>query len=254
MDNKTAELNKAIAKSIGARVTSDTTVKLRIRCVGYAKSSKHYADAVVVAATSLVLSIDGVADTTFSGATGTLLFATYTTLGTLVDQINSSVNWEAEIVAGLRSDTINGSELLARSTSTFKMWEEVTLKADSSDNGVYKVGYCLEPGVAFDYVHGQSPKSYKTHRVGITRLRGLINTNAGEVISMTVYELKPDKASAYKTLAVYPGTDNTEKDTGATDEPLLHAGYGNSLLVELESTGTGWIDSAAYLDVLGVRE
>ena len=256
MNNSEAVLAKAVAKRIGERVVADGSVKLRLRCVGYASSSPHYADAVLVSATSLVLSIDGVADTSFAGASGTLLFATYTTLGTLADQINSSANWEAEIVAGLRSDTINGSELLARSTATFRMWEQVDIKADSSDNGVYGLDLVLDPGQAFDYVHGKNfaGKQYNQHRVGVLRVRGLCNTNAAEVIAISVYEVKPDKAATYKLLAQFDGTDNAEKDSGAVNEVFVNADYGNSILVRIRSTGTGWVDSGAYLDVQGVRE
>jgi len=255
MDTITANLNRAVRKAIGQRVVADGSVKLRIRCVGYPESTAHYADAVVVSATSLVLSIDGVTDDTFAGATGTLLFATYTTLGALVDEINSSTNWEAEIVAGLRSDTINGSELLARSTSTFRMFQEVSLYADSSDNGVYGLDLILEPGLPFETVHGLlSQQTGNQHRVGVLRVRGLCNTNAGEVIAIQCHELKPDKAVVGDLLAQFDGTDNTEKDSGQANEPFVHADFGNSILVRIRSTGTGWIDSGAYLDVQGVRE
>jgi len=256
MNNSEALLNKLVGKRIGERVVADGTVKLRIRCVKYGESTPHYADAVVVSATSLVLSIDGVADTSFAGGSGTLLFATYTTLGALADQINSSANWEAEIVAGLRSDTVSGSELLARSTSTFRMWQEVSIYADSSDNGNYGLDVVLEPGQAFDYVHGKNfaGKQFNQHCVGVLRVRGLCNTNAGEVISIQVHEVKPDKAAVYKLLAQFDGTDNTEKDSGQANEVFVTANYGNSILVRIRSTGTGWIDSGAYLDVQGVRE
>lgn len=255
MDIQTAQLNKAVAKSIGARVVADSTVKLRLRCVGYPESSPHNGDAVLVSATSLILKIDTVADTTV-GSGGTLAFATYTTLGALVDAINASANWEAEIVAGLRSDTINGSELLARSTATFRMFEAVEIKADSSDNGVLMLQLALDPGVAFDFVHpkAKNSKRYKDHRVSLTRVRGLINTNAGEVIAIKVWEVLPEKAAILRLLAQYDGTDNTEKDSGASQVPVVSANYGNSLLIQLDSTGTGYVDTGAYLDAQGLRE
>lgn len=256
MDLQTAKLNQVTGKVLGKRVVADGTNKLRIRCVAYPEASAHYADAVLVSATSLVLSIDGVADTSFAGGSGTLLFATYTTLGALVDQINSSANWEAEIVAGLRSDTINGSELLARSTSTFRMWVEVLINADSSDNGVLMLQAVLEPGQPFDTVHPKSRNAwrYKDHRVLLNRVRGLINTNAGEVIAIKVWELPVDKSAILRLVAQYDGTDNTEKDSGAVDLPIVSANYGNCLLIQLDSTGTGYVDSGAYLDVQGKRE
>lgn len=255
MDNPTAMLNNLVGESIGGRIVADGSVKLRIRCVAYPESTAHYADAVIVSATSAVFSLDGVADTSFSGGSGTLLFSAYTTLGALVDQINSSDNWEAEIVAGLRSDTINGSELLARSTSTFRMFEEVKLYADSSDNGVYGLDLILEPNKPFETVHGLlSQQSFLQHRVLLNRLRALVNTNAGEVIAVQVHEVKPDRAEVGDLLYQLDGTDNAEADSGQTDVMLVSAGYGNSLLVRLRSTGTGWVDATAYLDVQGKRE
>jgi hypothetical protein len=239
--------------SIGKYVVADGSTKLRIRCVGYAESSAHYADAVVVSATSLVLSIDGTADTTFSGATGTLLFATYTTLGLLCDEINSSANWEAEIVAGLRSDAVNGSELLARSTSTFRMYEQVNLYADSSDSGVYRIGVLIEPNRAFDTVHGLlSQQVFNQNRVGINRIRALVDTSDSGAADLTVYELKPDKAASLRTVYNSLPADNTEKDTGAVDGAFIQADYGNSLYVVLSDAS--WQDTGAYVNVQAILE
>lgn len=252
MDNQTAALNAAIATAIGRRVVADGTVKLRLRCVAYPESSEHYADAVVVSATSLTLSVDAVADTTV-GASGVLAFATYTDLGKLVDAINLSDNWEAEIVAGTRADAINGSELLARTTSTFRMFVEVSLTADASDTGVYKIGFLLEPNRPFEYVRElKGGESYREHRVGLKRHKSLVNTSGGEVTAITAYELKPDKAASLRTLGVWAGTDNAEKDSGAQESVLFHADYGNSILIEV--TSTGWVDATAYLEVIGERQ
>lgn len=246
MNNKQAQTVSALRKSIGRVLAADQGMALRIRYIGSPDGSKDYADAVLVSATSLVLSVNGVADTTV-GTTGTLLFATYTTLGALADVINLSANWKAEIVAGLRSDTVNGSELLARSTSTFKPWTEVDFYWDSSDNGVLGIDFLLEPAPAFS-----RPDQVKSHRVGLKRIRALVNSNAGEDIQIYVYELLPNKAAIYRTLDQFTATDNTAFDSGVVDEPLVHADFGNSLLIRFR--GTGWIDTAAYLRVSGIRE
>jgi len=247
MNTSQAQTAKALEKGIGKRIVADEGVAFRLRYVGTPESAAGYADAVLVSATSLVLSVNGVADTSFAGASGTLLFATYTTLGKLVDEINTSAAWEAEIVAGLRSDTVSGSELIARSTSTFRPFVEVDITWDSSDNGNLGLDILLEPGVPFG-----SADAAKQHRVGLTRVIGLVNSNAGEAINIVAYELKPDKAAVHKTLATFIATDNTEKDSGATDLPLVHADFGNSILVRFR--GTGWIDTSAYLGVLGTRQ
>lgn len=246
MNSTQAIVNQALSKKIGKVLAADQGVALRIRYIGSPESSPDYADAVLVSATSLTLSVNAVADSTV-GSSGVLAFATYTTLGSLVDAINLSSNWEAEIVAGIRSQTINGSELLARSTSTFRSYSVVELYFDSSDNGVLGIDFLLEPAEAF-----AKPDQSKSHRVFFSRLLALVNSNAGEDIQILVRELLPDKAAVYRTLAQFTAADNTALDSGATDVPLVHADYGNSILVTFR--GTGWIDTAAYLRVYGGRE
>jgi len=243
MDKYTAELNKAVGSNLGRVLEADGTQALRLRCVAYPQSGPHYADAVLVSATSLTLSIDGVADSTV-GSSGVLAFATYTTLGALVDAINVSANWEAEIVAGLRTDAVNGSELLARSTSTFRMYEEIAIYQDSSDSGVYRLAFCIEANQPFAKTRGQENND---HRAVFKRCLSLVNTSGGEATTITLYEVKKDHASSLRTLASWAGTDNTEKDTGEDSAPIA-GNYGNDLLLIL--TSTGWVDSGAYLKVI----
>lgn len=255
MNRYDAQLNSALRKSIGRHVIQDQGVALRIRYVGSPQSSSDYADAVLVSATSLVLSVNGVADTSFAGGSGTLAFATYTTLGTLVDQINSSPNWEAKIVGGLRSDSTGSSNLLARSTSAFKPWTTVELYWDSSVYGFLTV--LLEPGEDFDSVVKANSvksqnKSAQLHRVGFKRLICNDN-NGGTAMTAVVTELKPDHASTFRTLLSVAVADNTEKDTGLQNEPKFHADFGNDLLIKFGVSGD-FVDSSCYLSVEGTRE
>ena len=247
-------MNQAVRKSIGRHIIQDQGVAIRIRYVGSPASSPDYADAVVVSATSLTLSVNGVADSTV-GASGVLAFATYTNLGLLVDAINLSANWEAEIVGGLRSDSTGSSNLLARSTSTFKPFTEVSIFWDSSVYGF--LTFLLEPGEPFETVFKANStkgpiRSMHLHRVGLKRIICNDN-NGGTAMTAVVTELKPDKASTFKTLVSLAVADNTEKDTGAQDEPKYHADFGNSLLVKFGVSGD-FADAACYLSVEGVRE
>lgn len=245
MDLYTAQLNKTLSKKISGRVVADGSVALRIRCVANPESSSNYADAVLVSATSLTLSINGAADSTV-GATGVLAFATYTTLGALVDAINISSNWKAEIVAGLRSDSTGSSRLLARSTSTFRMYQDVELKWDSS--AATGLDFVLEPADAF-----ASNDQYLAHRVSIKRLRALVNTSDASTTDIIAYEVPRNRASTLRTITTVTAADNTEKDTGAADEAFFTAEYGNAILVRFANAG-GWADSGAYLEVQGERE
>lgn len=244
MNHKEAQTSKALETGIGVALVADQGVALRLRYVGSPQSSPDYADAVLVSATSLTLSVNGVADSTV-GAAGVLEFATYTTLGLLVDAINLSANWEAEIVAGLRTDAVDGSELLARSTATFRPYTEVELNWDSSDGGVLGIDYALESGLKF------SRSSETQRRVSFERLLAYVNTSGGQSITIYVYEVEPDRAAVVRTLAQFSAADDTALDTGEVDFPI-HAEWGNDILVRFR--GTGWVDSAAYLRVQGRRQ
>lgn len=228
--------------SVGAVLSADQGVALRIRYVGSPESSPDYADAVLVSATSLTLSVNGTADSTI-GTAGVLAFDTYTTLGSLVDAINLSDNWEAEIVAGLRSDSTASSVLLARSTSVFRSFKEVSLFWDSSASK--HISFLVEAKTAFS-----TPTL--NARVGLKRVIGLVNTSDAGAYDITAYELGPDKASSLRTLYNVTPADNTADDSGALDEPFVHAGVGNSILVRVSDAS--WADSGAYLKVYGVRE
>lgn len=228
--------------AVGAVLTADLGVALRLRYVGSGESAPDYADAVLVSATSLTLSVNGVADSTV-GATGVLAFATYTTLGSLVDAINLSANWEAEIVAGLRSDSTASSVLLARSTSAFRPYQEVSLFWDSS--ACKHISFCVEPKVGFS-------EPILNARVGLKRVIGIVNTSDSGAYDISAYELGPDKASSLRTLYNVTPADNTADDSGALDEPFVHAGVGRSILVRVSDAS--WADSGAYLKVYAVRE
>lgn len=233
-------------KNFGSHIQADGTVALRIRCVAYPESSPNYADAVLVSATGLTLSINGVADSSV-GSSGVLAFATYTTLGKLVDAINLSSNWEAEIVAGLRSDAVNGSELLARSTSVFRMYEEVKLYKDSSDSGVNGLIIALEPNKPFETVHGDlSVKTFKQNRVGVFRVKALVNTSDSGTYNVNIIEVTPDKSTIVKTHYSTATADNTQTDSGQTDVLQFQADFGNCLAVAIDATG--WQDSGAFVE------
>lgn len=242
-----AVLSKAIEKGIGRAIKGDEGVGLRIRYVGSPEAGPGNGDAVVVAATSLTLSANGSADSTV-GATGVLAFATYTTLGTLVDAINKSANWEAVIVAGLRSDAVDGSELLARSTSPFRPFKSLDLFWDSSTH--LSLDFLLEPTEAFEAL--RSPDRVKTHRVGFVRTK-VRDNNSGDALTLNVYELLPDKAAVHKTLGSWAVTDDTELDTGE-DAAVMHADYGNSILVRFAGATTLAGAAASYNRVQGVRQ
>lgn len=247
MNTQDAVASKALETVIGVRRTADTSVALRIRYVGSPESSSDYADAVLVSATSLTLSVNGVADSNV-GASGVLAFATYTTLGTLVDAINASGTWEAEIVAGLRSDSTGSSRLLARSTSTFRPYQSVSLPWDSSATSTLEIALEAQPA---DFSKALRADLY---RVGFKRSRSLVNTGSGEATAVTITEVSKDRSTTVRTIQVFAGADNTLLDTDSNGSMLpIHAAWGNDILVRLTVAG-GWSDTGAYLEAVGVRQ
>lgn len=252
MDRYTAVVNKLVGQGLANTIVADGGVAFRLRYVGSSRIASDYADAVLISATSLTLSINGVADSTIVNS-GVILFATYTTLGAVIDQVNLSSNWEAEIVAGLRSDAVSGSQVLARSTSTFRPYAEVDFNWDSSV--CTRLDVCLESQLPFNYVHNTLQTGVSAHRVQFQRALALQNTSDSSAPILTVYELPPDKSAAVTGKTYTPGilVDNTAFDSGV-DAPVISGGYGNSLLVRLSVTGAVWSDTGAYLKVFGNKE
>jgi len=247
MNTQDAVASKALETVVGVRRTADTSVALRLRYVGSPESSSDYADAVLVSNTALTLSVNGVADPNV-GASGVLAFATYTTLGTLVDAINASGTWEAEIVAGLRSDSTGSSRLLARSTSTFRPYFSVNLAWDSSVTAGLDIAIEAQPA---DFSKALRADLY---RVAFKRSRSLVNTNAGEATILTITEVTKDRSAVVRTIQVFNGADNTLLDTDSNGSMLpINAAWGNDILVRLTVAG-GWVDTGAYLEAVGTRQ
>lgn len=246
-------MSSLVQKGVGSAIVNDGGIALRIRCIANPESTPNTADAVLVSATSLTLKQNGSADTSV-GASGVLAFATYTTLGALVDAINASGTWQAEIVGGLRADAINGSQLLARSTSVVRNFAEIDLYWDSSVH--LGLDVLLEPGIPFEgapssFVKGMNSDRRFQHRVGFQRVI-CKDDNDGTALSVTVYELKPQNASTVKTIASFTPTDNTELDSGV-DAPVLHADYGNNILIRFAGA-TSFTDTSCYLKAFGILQ
>ena len=232
-------------KAISAYLIQDQGVALRVKCVAYPDSSKHYADVVVVSASTLTFSIDGTADSTVGTAGVITISSGVITLGALVDAINLSANWKAEIVAGLRADAVNGSQLLARTTSTFKMGISKDLYWDSSTH--LSMEYVLEPG---SFLTDEQRGGY---RVGFKRFKGQCDVGSG-TLTLYVYEIPADHNGTYAVIkGTWAMTDDTELDTGAQDVSRVQSDYGKLLLVRITG-GTDFPDTDIRFQVEGEVE
>lgn len=179
-------------------------------------------------------------DTTV-GASGVIADGTYTTLGAMVDAINLSSNWHAEIVNGLRADSATAA-LLTLSEHTMSPKKEIVgLLADTSAK--LDISFLIS---ARGLNWGRSQKGKQSVFVAAN---SLINTANAEVTAFYVYDVTTDKNT--KTLLYQKaGADNTDLAvTIAAGLGDLRSEPGHELLVRVSAANLP--DSDAYLDVAG---
>jgi len=213
------------------------------------RGSQASATVTVVSATGITFEHGAAAaevvDSTV-GASGVVAFATYTTLGAVVDAINLSPNWKAEIIDGLRSDLTTGSTLLARAEYTLSPTrvEVLPLLWDTSAH--------LSLSYAISRRRLNRAKSQKGYQAVFQQARALVNVGSG-TLTLTVYDVSRDRATA-TALATFAGTDNTELSALiAGGNGVLRSSVGNDLLVRY-TMSVDLPDTGAYLNVAGYVE
>lgn len=225
-----------------AAFVADSPVALAVKYIGTAVS----ATVTVVSATGITFKVGTagaeVVDTNVDG-NGVVEFATYTTLGAVVDAINLSGTWKAEIVDGLRSDSVSSSQMLARSETTLAPTriQVLSLFWDTSAH------------LAISYAISARRTNLNATQKGKTSVfkacNSLINTSGGETTLLRVYSVSRDRASA-TLLYSQVGADNTDlASTVASGHGDLRSAVGEDLLVRLSAANLP--DSGAYLNVAG---
>jgi len=217
-------------------------VKHVVRYIGTLAS----ATITVVSATSITLKHGAAgaeaADTTVDG-NGVIEFATYTTLGAVVDQINLSPNWRAEIIDGLRADAVNGSQLKALSEYTLSP-TKVEVK------GLYwDTSASLSLTYAISRRRLNFSKTQKQYQAFFEEARALVNVGSG-TLTLNIYDVTRDRGTA-TLLASFAGTDNTALTANiAGGNEQLISEFGHDLLVRYV-TSVDLPDTGAYLNVAG---
>lgn len=164
------QANQILAKGTILSFGTDGPVAIRIRKIG----TETATSVTVTTATNIVL----VGSTT----TDTLAFATYTSVGTVVDAINATGRWEAKILDARRSQ-LSASTLLDGA---------ITAGYDGNSNTVYDVkqdtstalliGACLSPHRDFDLPNG--------HRVHLLQIRYAVNMGTAAADSVQGWKRK----------------------------------------------------------------
>lgn len=162
------QVRKGLGRGIIVRKGTDAPVAIRLRN----KAGLAVTSVTVVTGTSLAL-ID-------SAGTTTLLFATYTTIGAVVDALNATSSWEAKTLDSLRSDA-SVSRLL-----------DGAITASGDGNGVTGYDVLLDTSTALEIVVCLSPfrdwDAPKGHRVNLKRLKYGVNMGTAAVDSANLYK------------------------------------------------------------------
>lgn len=231
-----------------AAIVADQSVALAIKYKGTSAS----ATVTVVSATGITLkqgaaAAEAVDTSVGASANGVVDFATDTTLGAVVDRINASPNWSAEIVDGLRADSMASSTMLARSETTLSPVRVQVLPLYWDTSAHLSISYCISP----------RRLNFNRKRMGyqavLKDVKALVNVGSG-TLTLYVYNRDP-KTGTTTLLHQAAGTDNTELNV-----PAFGAGtgeyrseFGHELLVRY-TMSVDLPDSGAYLRVTGFCE
>lgn len=234
------------AQSLTGRVTDDLAVAVEFVHV----STNATPVVTLVSGTGITLADAGY-------TTGSLAFATYTTLGALVDIINAShgLYWKARIIDGLRSTSTASSVLIPNSVITpVTQGGETIYQAfiDQSVNDSVFYRVAQDRGVLRDddgRLKDNEPAG--SHRVKITGITYNENISAATLNGVRIYEFNP--ATLLETqIWSAKSVDATQTTIDFTLNPITSA-YGNELVVMVNDSAIT-DDVANFLEVNYIRE
>lgn len=177
------------------------------------------------------------------GSSGVVDDATYTTIGAMVDVINASPNWHAEIIDGLRSD-LSGNTLLARAETTLSPARGQVLPLFWDTSAHLSLSYAIS---ARRLNFNRSHKNLGAQSI-LKQVTTLVNIGSG-ALSLKVYQTNATRSEA-TLLASKVVSDNTDTTLISAAGETYVADPSKELLVRI----TGSVDlpdSGAYLDVSG---
>lgn len=232
------------SKGVILSAGTDQPVAIRVRKIG----SETAVSVTIVTATSIAL----VGSTT----TDTLLFATYTTLGAVVNAINATGRWEAKLLDGL-STQASASTLLAQA---------VTPGFDGNGNTVYdvnqdtstalEIGVCLSAHRDFDTPKGRS-------RIHLKEIKYGVNMGTAAIDSVQVFKRKVGKPGMSTPLAwgpesklvSYLSVDTTETTISwASGQGRITVGPDEEIFVRVKDAAALGDATSNYVQVVGEIE
>ncbi|KXB08557.1 hypothetical protein AKJ56_01005 [candidate division MSBL1 archaeon SCGC-AAA382N08] len=217
------QVQKLLAKGDSIQMGDNESVALRLKYTG----SGSVSSVTVTTATKIAL-------TTSEDSGLDFTFATYSTVGSLVDAINEVSYWEAKTLDALRSTSTTSSELSSASKNT-----------QIGENNVYDVvinnSNLIANIIRLTYDRGfQQAIMKKGHRVKMNEL--VYNETLGGTSSLDIYEVDSSGTEILK-LSGSP-TSGTETTLNfANGEVALTPDYDKDLVVKIsdDTSITGWM-------------
>ena len=221
-----AQTRAILAKGVVGYVADDQWVAIRMKYVG----TGSITSVTTTTGTNIVM-------ITSDGGTDTYAFATYTTIGTLVDAINADGIFSCRVLDALRSDAtatqfIDGA--ITAGTVNGTSYYDVLVDASAAQY----LAYCLTP----DREVGVNVKLRDQHRVNLQEIITNVTLGGGaDANGLKIYERTPSDRGSVETLimAKTPTSGSAATINWASGYGKITAGNGNSLIVRVyDATST----------------
>lgn len=225
---------QALSSGTTIQVGSDTPVAIRLR----KKSAGSVTSVTVTTATNIVM-------ITSDGGTDTYTFATYTTVGALVDAINADGIFEAKELDCLRSQGTTGSQFVTGAITSGTDDNGVVVWDVLQDTSVtLELGVTLSPFRNFDFPKG--------HRVHIQQIVYSVNMGTAAADSFQIYKRKgKTESKIFGALSV----DTTETTLNlASGYGKISAGPDDELFVRVKDAATLADAGGNFVRVIGIIE
>ena len=180
---------------------------------------------------------------TSDGGTDTYAFATYTTLGTLVDKINADGIFQARVVDGLRSQSTGSSALLTG---------EITVSSDGLYRAYWDTSAALHMSIRLSYNEDNS-RLRNSHRVSLKEIVTSLTLGVGaDAAAMKIYETNSYGSTETLLISRTPTSGSVVTLNWASGVGSITAANGNDLVVVV-TDGTSFA-AGDYITFAGILE
>lgn len=228
---ESAQMRDVLKKGDVRQVGTDTPVAIRLQY----KGTGSVTSVTVTTATNIVM-------ITSDGGTDTYAFGTYTTIGTLVDKINSDGIFDAKVLDSIRSEAtatqfVDG--VITASTEDGETYYDVKLDTSAADYVAVRL--------TFDRGFKKSHKS--NHEVELQEIKYYLDLGTAAANNLKVYEVD-GTVETVRMQALPVGATETTINF-ASGEGKITAGFGNDIVVYVNDGGNLADADTNYLRVIG---